>query len=325
MIFRPLKGISGVFDSTLNNDIQDGLVEYFDWALLDKGNYFNVTAGETAPNGEDYSRLRLSSSDSYDAGQVWEGFRKNWVWQSGLSVPAITPPLVGTNNEKPGISGVNVNGSFHPTSGVGPYAHYVDYFHGRVIFDSAIPTGSVVQAEHSYKYINVVYANNMPWFKQIQAKTLEPNISFLDSDDGNWNIPPEQRAQLPLVAIEVVPTRRFKPYQLGGGQWVYTDILFHCLAGDEMERNKIVDIISLQNDKVLSLFNSNKINENNDFPLDYRGSPVPSALRYPDLVERYDGGNLRLTNAVVQNMIMYNSDVFGGVVRMTTEGVKTNI
>jgi hypothetical protein len=60
--FQPLKGISGVFDSTLNNDIQDGIVEYFDWALLEKGNYFNVTANETSPNGEDMSRLRLSSN-----------------------------------------------------------------------------------------------------------------------------------------------------------------------------------------------------------------------------------------------------------------------
>ena len=34
--FSPLKGINSVFDYTLNNDIQDGLVEYFDWALLEK-------------------------------------------------------------------------------------------------------------------------------------------------------------------------------------------------------------------------------------------------------------------------------------------------
>ena len=145
--FEPLKGISGVFDSTLNNDIQDGLVEYFDWALLTKGNYFNVAANETSPNGEDMSRLRLSTNDSYTAGQVWEGFRKNWVWQSGISVNGFSAPLVGTNNQYPGISGVYVDGAFHPTSGAGAYAHHVDYFNGRVIFDSAIPTGSVAIAE----------------------------------------------------------------------------------------------------------------------------------------------------------------------------------
>jgi hypothetical protein len=136
--FQPLKGISGVFDSTLNNDIQDGLVEYFDWALLEKGNYFNVTSNETSPNGEDMSRLRLSSNDSYAAGQVWEGFRENWLWQSGISVNGFDDPMVGTNNTLPGISGVYVDNAFHSTSGVGDYAHHVDYFNGRVIFDNPI-------------------------------------------------------------------------------------------------------------------------------------------------------------------------------------------
>ena len=41
-----LKGFDNVQDSTLNNEIQDNMVEFFDWALLKKGNYFNVTVGE---------------------------------------------------------------------------------------------------------------------------------------------------------------------------------------------------------------------------------------------------------------------------------------
>ena len=53
-----LKGFTSVFQHTLNNDILDGLVEFFDWALLEKGNYYNVSLAEQAPNGQDYSRLR---------------------------------------------------------------------------------------------------------------------------------------------------------------------------------------------------------------------------------------------------------------------------
>ena len=102
MTISPLKGFNNVFEATLNNDIQDGLIEYFDWALLEKGNYFNVTKGELAPNGEDYSRLRLSSNDNFTKGKVWEGFRKNWVWQSGISYSP--NPIVGNDNSKPGIS-----------------------------------------------------------------------------------------------------------------------------------------------------------------------------------------------------------------------------
>ena len=321
--FQKLKGISDIFEYTLNNDIQDGLIEYFDWALLDIGNYFNSTIGEQSPDGQDYSKLRLSSNDQYNLGQVWEGFRKNWVWQSGIDYSP--SPLVGTNNTKPGVSGVYVDDNFYPNTTTGEFAHTIDHFNGRVIFDTAIPTGSKVQVEHSYKWVNVVYANSVPWLREIQTDTSQPTSSFFDKDKGSWNIPPESRLQLPAIAIEVVASRRFKPYQLGGGQWVYTDVIFHCIAEDEITRNKLVDIISMQSDKNIPLFNSNKINTEGDYPLDYMGVPVSGALRYPDLVEKYSGGDLRLTNAIVQDMVTVDSDIFGGTVRFTTEGIKTNI
>lgn len=323
MAFSKLKGISDIFDYTLNNDIQDGLIEYFDWALMDIGNYFNSTISELSPNGQDYSKLRLSSNDQYSAGQVWEGFRKNWIWQSGVNHSP--EPLVGLDNEKPGVSGVYIDDQFYPNTTTGGYSYTIDHFNGRVLFDEPIPTGSKVQVEHSYKWVNVVYANSVPWLREVQLRTSEPTSSFFDTNKGSWNIPPESRLQLPAIAVEVVGGRKFKPYQLGGGQWVYTDVIFHCIAEDEITRNKLVDIVSMQNDKNIPLFNSNTINENGDYPLDYRGVPVPSALRYPDLVDKYEGGKLRLTNTVVQDMVMVDSDIFGGTVRFTAEGIKNNI
>ena len=53
--------------------------------------------------------------------------------------------------------------------------------------------------------------------------------------------------------------------------------------------------------------------------------PVSGALRYPDLVEQFYGGKMRLTKASVQQMEMVDSNIFGGVVRMTTELIKSNI
>ena len=198
--YSPLKGFTDIHSSTLSNDIQDGLVEYLDWALLDKGNFFNVTLGEVSPNGSDYSKLRLSSNDSYSSGQVWEGFRKNWVWQSGITVDGMDSPLVSSDPNHLGVSGVYVNDTFQPSSGVGEYAHRIDHFHGRVIFDSAIPTGSNVQATFSYKHINIVYANSVPWLREIQTSTLQPNSNFNEVSKGGWDIPPETRLQLPAIA-----------------------------------------------------------------------------------------------------------------------------
>ena len=95
--FSPLKGVLSVQHATVNNQVQDNLIEYFDYALLDKGNYFNVSLGETDYNGEDFSRLRPARSEVYPSGHIWEGFRKNWVWQSGLAPSGKEPPIVGTN------------------------------------------------------------------------------------------------------------------------------------------------------------------------------------------------------------------------------------
>jgi hypothetical protein len=55
-----LKGFSNVHSVTLSTEIEDTLVEYFDWGLLNKGNYFNVSLGDTSPSGTDLSKLRMT-------------------------------------------------------------------------------------------------------------------------------------------------------------------------------------------------------------------------------------------------------------------------
>jgi hypothetical protein len=318
-----LKGFDSVSDNTLGNEIQDNLVEFLDWALLQKGNYQNVTLDELAPNGQDYSKLRPSSNPHYPSGLAWEGFRKNWVWQSGVSYsPA---PIVGTNRAIPGISGIYVNDVFYASSTVGTYAHKVDYYNGRVIFNSPVSSGNTVQAEYSYKYINIIYANSLPWLREIQYRTLDFPTSFNVDGKGDFNLPAENRIQLPAIAIEVVPKRSLRGYQLGGGQFVDTDILFHCLAEDEFTRNKLVDIISLQNEKTIYMFNSNSIANSGDFPLDYKGIPVSGALRYPDLVLKHFRGKVRLKNSTVQGMDLVNSNFYAGIVRITVETIEENI
>jgi len=323
MSYLELKGFDSVFDSTLNNELQDNIVEFLDWALLEKGNYMNVHLGELSPDGQDYSKLKLSSNSNFSTGRAWEGFRKNWIWQSGISY--VPPPIVGNNHTKPGISGVYVNDTFHSSTSTGTYAHSVDYYNGRVIFDNPIPTGSKVQAEYSYKYINILYANSLPWLLEIQKSSLNLDSSFNVLNKGKYDLPQEARVQLPAIAVEIVPRRTLRGYQLGGGQWVDTDIIFHCLAEDEYTRNKLVDIISLQNDKTIFTFNTNKIASSGVFPLDYRGFPVSGAMRYPDLINNFIGNSVRFKNSIVQNMELYNSNFYAGTVRITLETIRLEI
>lgn len=307
-----LKGIDNIFSTTLNNEIQDNIIEFLDWALLEKGNYFNVTLNELSPSSGDYSRLLPASGVNYANGRCWESFRKNWVWQSGISYNP--PPIVDSNPSKPGISGVYVNNTFYPSTTSGTYAHKVDYYNGRVIFNNPIPTGSVVKAEYSYKYVNVIYANSLPWLREIQYRTLD-----LQSNPSSFRLPPESRVQLPAIAVEIVPRRNLRGFQLGGGQWVDTDILFHCLAEDEFTRNKLVDIVSLQSDKKVYMFDSNLLSSGNEFPIDPFGSPVSGALRYPELITKYPRGSMWLKNSSVQGMDLINSNFYAGIVRLTAE------
>jgi len=318
-----LKGLDSVFDSTLNNELQDNIVEFLDWSLLEKGNYMNVSLGELSPEGVDYSKLRISSNNAFPSGKAWEGFRKNWIWQSGVSYNP--GPVVSNNNAYPGISGVYVNNTFYPSNTSGTYAHRIDYYNGRVVFNNPIPSNSNVRAEYSYKYINVVYANSLPWISEVQSASLDLGSDFNILNKGKYDLPAEARVQLPTIAVEVVPRRSLRGYQLGGGQFVETDILFHCLAEDEYTRNKLVDIISLQNDKTIYMFNSNEIAKSGAFPLDYRGYPVSGALRYPDLIHRYLRGGLRLKNSNVQNMKVVNSNFYAGMVRLTLETIETSL
>lgn len=312
-----LNGFDSIYDNMLANEIQDNIVEFLDWALLQKGNYQNVTLGEIAPNSQDYSRLRISSNPNYPSGMAWEGFRKNWVWQSGITYSP--EPIVSNNSSIPGISGVYVNDTFYPCGSSGTYAHSVDYYNGRIIFNSPIPTGSKVQAEYSYKYINIIYANSLPWLREIEYRTLMPN------NEQNFRLPSESRVQLPAIAIEIVPKRTLRGYQLGGGQYVDTDVLFHCLAEDEFTRNKLVDIVSLQNEKTIRSFNSDEIAKSGDFPLDHLGVPVSGALRYPDLIDKYYKNKLRFKNSTVQGMDLINTNFYAGIVRLTVESIQENI
>jgi hypothetical protein len=332
-----LFGFDNVFSSNLNNELLDSLIEFFDYELLCKGNYFNSSLGEISPRGYDYSKLKESSNQHYVSGEAWEGFRSNWIWQSGVTPPSgMTPPLVGTNKAIPGISGVYICSSglpateFYPSSTTGVYKHKVDYFNGRIIFDTPVTTTSTgwpdvhVKAEFSYKYINILYASNLPYIREIQYRTMDKSSFFHDNDKGDYEIPAEMRLQLPAIAIEVVPTRSTLPVELGNAarKFVSTDVIFHCLAEDDMTRNQLVDIVSLQGDNRVMVLNSDKIAKSGAFPINYQGVPNSGALSYPELSNQYGRSAMRLVNPRVQGMDMINSNLYGGTVRITTEFIK---
>jgi len=313
---NPIKGIRSVFDTSVYNELQDNIVEWLDWGLLQKGNFFNASLGELSPNNQDYSLLEVSKNSNYTSGRAWDGFRPNWVWQSGVSPPSgFEAPLVGTNDAIPGISGVYVDDTFYPSDTTGDYAHYVDYYNGRVVFDNPIPTGSKVQAEYSYKYINVIYANSLPWIREVSYKSL------INGQDPV--LPPEMTIKLPCIAVEV-SSRSAEPFTLGGKQILKTKILFHCVAEDDYTRNQLLDIVSHQNDSQFSLFDTNSIISSGVAPINYNGSPVSGAMTYPELLTNYPLCTAYIRNTTVQNAQVVNSNIHLGVVSCDLETFTEN-
>ena len=277
-----LKGFTHIGESLACENIKSNLVSYFNWGFLCKGAFFNVSLGQAGSYGGYQHRLRLVNDPNYTRGQVWEGFRQDWVWESGVEY-AYQPIAV---------SGVYVNSSFHSRTVTGTYKHHVNYPLGRIIFDTAISPTSLVTAEYSYRWFHFISEDQATWFKKIQFDSFRVDSShFLQDGSGAWEVLAYNRVQLPVVVVQTIPRRSFAGVQLGQGQYVRQDILFHIFAETEVDRDKIFDAVSFQNNKTIHSYDLNKISNANRFPLDRNGTPVTGAMMYPDLVApTSDGG-----------------------------------
>ena len=306
----PLKGFTKLGDSTLTNDIQENLVSYIDYNLLQMGNFVNVPISTTGIYGGVDSRLRPVNDPRYTSGQVWATFRPNLVWESGVGA------LTSTNPSYPGVSGVYVNSTLYPPSTTGTYSYHIDHINGAVRFNTAIATTSVVEMPYSYKYVSVTRSDGLGWFKELQEKSERSDGDFV-SQSGIYELLPERRQGLPVIGIELAG-RRLSPYQLGGGQLVETDFYCHCVAEDAYVRDSLVDAMTYQAKASLRMYDLNEIADADDFPLDYRGVPNSGAKLYPDLCSVYSGRLAHIKEAKLDSVYAVGR-LKVGTVKITTE------
>jgi hypothetical protein len=311
--FTKLKNVKQFGYVLLNEQLEHNIMSFFDWGVLQVGGFGNVVKPTLGAYDGPQDNLRWVETPNYNDGQVWEGFRQNWVWESG--VPYAIQPIQA--------SGVTVDGTFYHKSTVGPFAHHINFPLGRIVFDTAIPTTSNVEAEFAYKNVNFTTAN-VPWFRELMFNSMRSDRpDFNIQGSGNWGLLGHTRIQLPTVIIEAVPRRSFKGYQLGGGQIVDQDVLFHIFAEDSWMRNNLIDIITTQNDKTIVLFDRNNVLKNNAYPLDANGSIKSGALTYPDLVRSTGDGGFYWHKARFKNMTSQSVEspqpLFRAVVRGTVQ------
>jgi hypothetical protein len=304
-----LANLNNAQDATLSNILLDNFVYFYDWGFLDRGSFYNIKIPQSGIYGGDRHKLRSANDPNYNDGQVWEAYRKNWVWESGISA---------TTQQPIKISGVFVNNTFYATGK--PF--YIDYTNGRVVFDTAISTTSTVQLEYSHKWVEVVPAEGVSFFREIQQGSFRNEEGFQVSNSGGWAQIGETRLQLPAVAVEVLPPKSLQGYQLGGGQLVNNDIVFYVMSENHWECLNLMDAIVYQNDRNIHLFDTTQAAISGVLPFNYRnelnGNAIPSGL-YPNLVDDFFYRKCYIYNSKANEVTQLSPDLYVGTARCSTE------
>ncbi len=300
-----LKGVTNLYDDNLDSNLLYGIADFFKWSTLGVGGFSNVTI---TPNisgvyGNNFARLRPVVDPRYTNGKVWEGFRGDWVWETGINYTV--QPI--------SISGIYINSSFLPINS----GYYIDYPRGRVVFDTAISTLSNVSLNFSHRTVSFLPVNNN-LIPDIFLNSYTTNSDYIVTS-GNRSQISELKRSLPLVAIDTNPSRRYAPLQLGGGQWCYQDVVFYVLAEYDNEKRSLVDMLSLQNDRTIWIYDRAvaKTGENYPFNIDFRGSLVNSPMQYPEIIQNYSWRKISFSTTRNYNAEALPYGLCGSIVQTT--------
>jgi hypothetical protein len=301
------KNVNSITEDFLLNIVESNFKYFLDWSFLHIGAWINVVEDQSSIyGGHPRSKMSHVEDPSYDTGTVWQGFRKDWVWEHPITYYNNTPLLVNTIkiNDTPYNSGFTVN-----------------YPEGKIILANPISINSDVRVNYSYKYVQIYRAVDSPWFSVIQYESLNTqNPDIIRQADGDWYIGSEHRMQLPAVVIESIPRSRSKPYEIGNSLLVTEqDIVFHILAENKNDRNKLMDIIRLQQDATIGLFNTNDVAQNNKYPVNYDGTINSSGLMYPVLIDQFLWKKCWLKNIILYDIDTPHPNLHRGLVRCTLE------
>jgi hypothetical protein len=311
MSYLEFKGVEDYGDFTISDEIQYGLQTYFEWGFLGIGAFTNVRIPASGQYNNSHHILTPVRNPTYSTGTIWEGIRNNWVWESGFNYSV----------EPINISGIYVNGTFQPTTGVGPYAFNIDYPHGRILFDNSVPLSTTVMCEYSYKRIKFANSDSVE-SREIHERTLQVDSNFTNGSGEKVQFE-RNKIQLPAVIVEIIPKKSFpKGTQLGGGHYLEQSVLMHVFAETPTERNKIIDIIVNQHDSNIVIYDMNKLAENDMYPLNLDGTIANHATRnYNNLVGiasqyGYRQGIFKKIESQEQN---YIGNLFGGIAKVVLE------
>jgi hypothetical protein len=315
-------GISYLGDHLFLSHIENNIKSFLEWGFLNIGGFINVDKLDQNIYGNSPSLLKPTTDPNFLNGQVWQTMRKDWIWENdvsysrcieddlptgtiSMSTPCpssnlITPcPQANVISTSPNlINGIYINDVFYPLNTTGTYAYKVDYINSRIIFNAPIPLNSVVEMEYSYRWVQIYNYDNAQWWRQLQYQTDQNVEHFEQINKGDFSILSNNRVQLPAIVIETIPMSMSSPWQLGDKSLIMKqDLLLHVVAETMSDRNKIIDIVRLQQDKIIKLYDVNLVTRFGVQPFLINGTLNKYRLKYDDLVHcptyRWHIGKLR--------------------------------
>jgi hypothetical protein len=300
------KNVNSITEDLVLNSLEVNLKMFLDWSFLTIGGWFDVLSTNNSLQDNSYFKLRSVDEYGTDKGKIWEGTRKDWVWESGIScldrVPISDHNLIINNTS------------------LSSDKYQINYPEGRVILNTPVPTTAQVKMNYSYRYVQIYRANNSEWFNIIQYNGPSTTKTVDRTPDGSWKIGNQHIIQLPAIVIEALPRSRSKPHEIGsGGLILEQDFAFHILADNKNDRNKLIDILRLQQDLIIWLYDTNKLASDNKYPIDYNGTLKLNPMMYPDIIDQYAWKKCWLRNINVFDVDSIDPNMHRAAVKVTAE------
>ena len=303
IINNKFQNIKRYTDNLILNTLEVNLKYYLDYAFLKIGAWTDIDIDQPQIFSSSLSSLSLYNDPSYVKGQIWQGYRKDWVWENELSFEDNHPFTIDSIQ----VNNNTINSGYN-----------IDYINGRIVFDEPISDNSSVSVKHSFRNIQVYRSSDAPWWQILQSNSFDPKELIESNND--WSIGAYHRIQMPVIVIDAVSRSQNSPFELGNKSLVVQqDVVFNVVSQSKNERNQILDILRLQQDNTIWLYDINKAAKNNELPLDHNGFKNLNGLNYIDLVNKYKWGKILFKNISLSEVQSWNINLYEGLVRVTFE------
>jgi hypothetical protein len=103
-------------------------------------------------------------------------------------------------------------------------------------------------------------------------------------------------------------------------------MLLHVLSDTPNQKNNIIDVIRLQEDRVIWLYNTKEIINSGIYPLNYNGSKNINGQNYYTIVNNpnYRWIRCQITDVNISEINFTNIRMYGSVIRLSNEIIFTS-